>query len=855
MNMKMMKDLMGKKLLSTILIFFVMVMGFLFIPLEAIGQGSPSKAGPEAKATSEKPTTLAVPAVISIPDIASQATEVTNMIRDINAKAAPSALIESVTTLLPQKAGKISRQLIETEKTLQSEPTLAALQNQQQIWQEFQGDTSIWLQVLTKRATLIRESLNQLMILEETWTKTLSAAVAANAPQPILQQIKEVIAAISAERKPLEEQRSAVLDLQSKVAKEIAQCNAILAMISQVQQKAVGGILTRESVPVWKPYLWTHLATNFPARVREVIPDWRKQISDYMQEPAMGLPLNAGIFIILAFVFWMARRRLHQWMAGGEEISPMLTVFENPFAAALLCSLSIASGPHSSAPGMVKVLFEIMVFAPIIRIIKPVVDPRFLPELYVLWVLYALDAFRQALSGGQFSGQFIVIIETLAGAMVLMWSLVSGQLGHSSIQVVKLFRKSALAAFVTLVFIALTVGLVAGILGYLSLARILASEIVAGGAMAAGLYAFVRVFIGIVAFRLRVWPLRSLNMVVHHRNLIERRAHRLTILAACLVFLNRLLDYTGFLGPTLSWLKTILALKFERGSVSISVEDILAFILTVWASYLLSALLRFILQEDVYPRIGVQKGMAYATSSLINYIILALGFVVGLGIVGVSLTKMTVLAGAFGVGIGFGLQSIVNNFVSGLILLFERPLHVGDIIEMDGLNGEVRRIGMRASTVRTWHGSDIVVPNADLVTKQVTNWTLGDKLRRIDLPVGVNYGADPEEVIQIFKKVAKAHLDVLPSPEPSALFTGYGDSSINFELRAWTDKFNDWQRIQSDLATAVYHAGHEAGLSFPFPQRDVHILDYPERGTSTAPAPDNLQPSSNPVIADGEQTK
>lgn len=353
--------------------------------------------------------------------------------------------------------------------------------------------------------------------------------------------------------------------------------------------------------------------------------------------------------------------------------------------------------------------------------------------------------------------------------------------------------------------------------------------------MAAGLYAFVRIFIGIIAFRLRSWPLRSLNMVAHHRNLIERRAHRLTILAACLVFLNRLLDYTGFLGPTLSWLKTILALKFERGSVSISVEDILLFFLTVWVAYLLSAVLRFILQEDVYPCIGVQKGMAYATSSLINYIILAIGFIVGLGVIGVSLTKMTVLAGAFGVGIGFGLQSIVNNFVSGLILLFERPLHVGDIIEMDGLNGEVRRIGMRASTVRTWHGADIIVPNADLVTKQVTNWTLGDKLRRIDLPVGVNYGADPEEVIQIFKKVAKANPDVLHSPEPSALFTGYGDSFINFELRAWTDKFNDWQRIRSDLATAIYNAGHDAGLSFPFPQRDVHIIRDSDAGTTNNP--------------------
>ena len=273
----------------------------------------------------------------------------------------------------------------------------------------------------------------------------------------------------------------------------------------------------------------------------------------------------------------------------------------------------------------------------------------------------------------------------------------------------------------------------------------------------------------------------------------------MTILVAVVIFVFRLLGYTGFLGPTVSFFQTILAFKLERGSISMSVEDILAFFLTVWAAYLLSAAIRFILQEDVYPRIGIQKGIAYATSSLINYIILAFGFVVGLGVIGVSLTKMTVLAGAFGVGIGFGLQSIVNNFVSGLILLFERPLHVGDTIEVGDISGEVRRIGIRASTVRTFRGADIVVPNADLVTKQMTNWTLSDKLRRIDLTVGVNYGANPEKVIRILVEVAKAHPDVLQAPAPSAFFNGYGESSINFELMAWTDKFNDWQRFVATL--------------------------------------------------------
>jgi small-conductance mechanosensitive channel len=258
---------------------------------------------------------------------------------------------------------------------------------------------------------------------------------------------------------------------------------------------------------------------------------------------------------------------------------------------------------------------------------------------------------------------------------------------------------------------------------------------------------------------------------------------------------------------------------------------------------LLSAFIRFILQEDVYPRIGIARGLSYAISSLLNYIILALGIVVGMGLLGVNLTKVTVLAGAFGVGIGFGLQSIVNNFVSGLILLFERPIHVGDTVQVGDLLGEVRRIGIRSSIVHTWQGSDIIVPNAQLISEQVTNWTLSDQLRRIDLPVGVNYGAEPKKVIEVMEAVAKAHPSVLKYPPPQGFFVGYGDSSINFELRAWTDQFGKWFQIRSELAVALYGAVNAAGMTFPFPQREVRLLRGPEVESTAIATSDVSQPS------------
>ena len=378
---------------------------------------------------------------------------------------------------------------------------------------------------------------------------------------------------------------------------------------------------------------------------------------------------------------------------------------DRPYAAALFGTLLLTSGPMSEASATVKAMSMILAIAPMIRLTGPVIDPRLIPGLFILWVLFALDAVRQAFAGAPLIGQAILVFEALAGdsCVGLVSSLRTSTARRCKGNRIGSDRRAPGNCRRLLLFI-LACALIAGVFGYLRLSRILTSEIIAGGIMALALYASVRVLGGIVAFALRVWPLRLLHMVQHHRDLLERRSPQALVWIAVVTWAGRSLDYVGLLQPALALGSAILATNLERGSISISVADIIAFFLTVWIAYLLSAIIRFVLKEDVYPRIGIQRGASYAASSLINYVILALGFVVALGVIGVSLTRLTVLAGAFGVGIGFGLQSVVNNFVSGLILLFERPIHVGDTIEVGDLLGEVRRIGIRASLVRTWHG-------------------------------------------------------------------------------------------------------------------------------------------------------
>jgi small-conductance mechanosensitive channel len=174
------------------------------------------------------------------------------------------------------------------------------------------------------------------------------------------------------------------------------------------------------------------------------------------------------------------------------------------------------------------------------------------------------------------------------------------------------------------------------------------------------------------------------------------------------------------------------------------------------------------------------------------------------------------------VGIGFGLQNIVNNFVSGLVLAFERPIQVGDVIQMGSVSGHVRKIGLRSSTIRVFDGSEVIVPNANLISNEVTNWTLSDRLRRLELSVGVEYGTDPRQMLEILERVAKEHPDVQEHPAPVPLFVGFGDSSLDFLIRFWTARA-DFPSVTSDIAVEVNAALKEADISIPFPQRDLHL--------------------------------
>jgi potassium efflux system protein len=243
----------------------------------------------------------------------------------------------------------------------------------------------------------------------------------------------------------------------------------------------------------------------------------------------------------------------------------------------------------------------------------------------------------------------------------------------------------------------------------------------------------------------------------------------------------------------------------------------------------ISRVLRVVLEDDVLPRFTLQRGVSSTISMMLRFGMITFGVLFAAAVAGLDLSQFAFIAGALGVGIGFGLQNVVNNFVSGLILIFERPIRVGDTVETSTLLGEVRNIGIRSSRVRTFDGAEIIVPNASLIAGEVTNWTLSDRNRRIELLVGVAYGTDLRQTGRTLVEAASKHSHVLAHPKPVALFKGFGESSLDFSLRYWTADYDRWLLVSSEVAMAVNDALNEAGIQIPFPQRDLHLRSVVKR--------------------------
>lgn len=258
------------------------------------------------------------------------------------------------------------------------------------------------------------------------------------------------------------------------------------------------------------------------------------------------------------------------------------------------------------------------------------------------------------------------------------------------------------------------------------------------------------------------------------------------------------------------------------GEIEITLTRILGFALSIYFVFAISGIIQDILRTIVIPRLVVDVGTSNAILTISRYSILALGLVASFGLLGFDLSTLAIIGGGLSIGIGFGLQQIVSNFLSGILLLFEQSLRPGDIVDVDGQLGTVQKLSIRSTTVRTLSNVDVVIPNERFLTDAVKNYTRSRALRGL-INVGVSYNSDPTEVRRLLKEVVGNHGKVLKNPEPRVLFKDFGASSLDFHVLFWVEHFDDWYATETDLRMMIWRAFRNHDIEIPFPQRDLHV--------------------------------
>jgi len=628
----------------------------------------------------------------------------------------------------------------------------------------------------------------------------------------------------TAERLALE-YRNTLLGLQAQLAELTIEIQLAEEEFAELAATEREGMLRLDAPPIWRrvpPVVQSETAAAVVERTAtesgttELTSPERAALT-YVVEYATGI-LSQFIGVYLAFLLpsLLLRRRASAWReAERPSVRALGRALERPFSAALLPAF-IASTVWR---GHVQVNSTLLLF-PLLRVV-----PRLLPAAYGrgLWGLAAiwlLDRFAATvlleLSTFRRLFELALIGATIVGLVWLRRKLASD--GATANR----FRLARTGLRVGAVVLA--GAFVAEIVGATALARYLESGILATVYGAVLLYAFLLMSRGLLDLLVESKPAQLATIIQQAPADLPRKLN-VGMRWVMLAFFGALVVETFQLtDPLLASATTFMARTLSFGEIQFTVGSIVIVVVTLATAVLLSGVLRFFLAATVYGRFNLQRGTGEVISKLLHYLLLTAGFLFALGAAGIDLNRFTILMGALGVGMGLGLQNIVSNFVSGLILLFERPLSVGDVVSVNNIGGVVADIGIRATRIRTWDGADVAVPNSNLVSGEFTNWSLSDEERRSEVKVGVAYGTDPERVCRVLTEVAAAHPLVFKEPGPMAFFIGFGDSSLDFVLRYWT-RVTDTFQVNSDMHTAVCKRLVEEDITIPFPQRDLHIKE------------------------------
>ncbi len=653
---------------------------------------------------------------------------------------------------------------------------------------------------------------------------TRRAAWQATGEQPDLSpalrgRSEEMVAQLEGAQKLLADPLARLLDLgrvSNALAVEVQ--GGVADVVKQVAEQD-RRLVTMDAPPLWRGARETVQREPVSAGLRRTLEIENAFARDHDAAHARLLPaLGLLAVVLLPLMYWLRRRA--RVLAAAQQLSEhALQALSRPWAAWLLLVAGGAVLYGLQGPNLRQQLVYLLAWIPVLGLLQRNLLTLVGPLAYLSAIFFLLNAVISLLAGNPLLHRVLLLGISLLMLATLAWHLWRAARSGTAAGSRLLEGSRRLVAWVASTVLA--VAIVANVLGNVTLSAMLVTATLASSYAALALYAGSRVALALFQVLL-AGPTVARLSARYAASLVPAavNAARAVLVVAWLLFT---LQAFRIYRPVSSYAITVLTYEFKLGELSLSLGSLLSFVVATWAAFWVAKTIRQVLAEDILPTLSLPRGVGNSVSSLSYYVILFLGLLAALAAAGFQVGQLTLVFGALGVGIGFGLQDAVRNFVAGMILMFERPIQRGDTVEVAGMLGQVRDIGLRATTVTTFDGADVIVPNGMLLADKLVNWTLTGTRRRISVELSTVYGADPRRTAELLVEIARSVDGVSFSPAPNAIMTGMTAGALEFSVRAWTKDFADWVQVRSELAMKIRDGLAEAGIEVPLPQRDLHL--------------------------------
>lgn len=673
-------------------------------------------------------------------------------------------------------------------------------------------------EILMNRQDIIRE-MNEL---EKLWNATLINARKELSSEQLLNQIEKNIDILDLIRYNFREDSDFIQNRMVQVSNSLIFCNKVLSDISLSNSITGSHIFKMTQPPIWESIKMVRNDTIQIGTQRSVMMDVSYEIREFASDESFRIILHILIFFLLLVIITRSFKNLQVNidLSNSSEMMTIYSIIRRPLSATMLLTFLSSYFIYNTLPNSIGFLNLVLLFLPVMFIlydIMPAQTRRYilLPSIAVLMAYGHSYNF----SDNFFSRIFLILIDLFSIASVIFAIRKRTFRDNAPTERSGMILYYLALAGILMMFISL----IGAVSGAVRLAEFITYATLKSVALVFIVYAINKTVNSLLYTIIHGRASENLKVLLIYRDIIYRSVSGFITIAAWIIWIILALKLFAVWDKVSGTINAVAGHNIQMGTTHFTLTSIIVFVLIIWLTIWLSRVIKIVIEGEIAPRVKMKRGVPGAVTLILRISLITMGFLFAVGAAGVEMDKLAILLGALGVGIGFGLQNIFNNLVSGIILAFERPIQEGDIIEVGTLWGTVKEIGIRSSVIFTFDGAEVMVPNGNLISNELINWTLTNQHRRVEAKVGVAYGTDPEKVLEILRKVSENEPDVLEEPASLALFSGFGDSSLDFKLLFWIANADRRMIVQSKVHVAINKAIKEAGIEIPFPQRDLHL--------------------------------